>query len=376
MYDLTVIIPTFNEEANIRNIVMAVDAVFHEHSLHGQILVVDDNSSDATISIVQELKRQKENVDILVREKDHGLSQSVADGFTHAASEVFIVIDADFSHPPVLIPRMYDEIRKGNDVVIGSRYMEGGGIRKWPLKRRVISIGATFLGRLLFPDITDPVSGFFAIKKGVVDKAPLKPRGYKILLEVLGKGTWERDKEIPFEFVDREVGSSKLKIRTIVEYAQQVLDITLHSFTHHQSAAWREWKRVFKFGIVGISGIVVNLGILFILVELFVLNKDLASPVAIEFSILNNFIWNDLWTFGSVGDQKVSSRWHRFVTFNIVSVGGAVINYGIFLMLTSWFAVYYLAAQLIGILIGFIWNFLLNRRITWQREHKIVENTR
>ena len=136
MYDLTVIIPTFNEEANIRNIVMAVDAVFHEHSLHGQILVVDDNSSDATISIVHELKRTKENVEILVREKDHGLSQSVADGFSHASSDVFIVIDADFSHPPVLIPRMYEEIRKGNDIVIGSRYMEGGGIRKWPLKRQ------------------------------------------------------------------------------------------------------------------------------------------------------------------------------------------------------------------------------------------------
>jgi dolichol-phosphate mannosyltransferase len=367
MYDLTVLIPTFNEEANIRNIVMSVDAVFHEHSLHGQILVVDDNSSDATISIVHELMMSKENVEILIREKDHGLSQSVADGFSHALSDVFIVIDADFSHPPVLIPRMYEEIRKGNDIVIGSRYMEGGGIRKWPLKRRIISIGATFLGRLLFPDITDPVSGFFAVKKKVVDRAPLKPRGYKILLEVLGKGRWENDKEIPFEFVDREVGSSKLKTGTIIDYARQVTDITLYSFSHHNSAAWREWKRVFKFGIVGISGIVINLGILFGLVEFFTMNKDLASPIAIEISILSNFILNDLWTFGSIEDQKVSGRWHRLVAFNIVSVGGAVINYGIFLMLTTWFAVYYLAAQLIGIVIAFVWNFLVNRRVTWKR---------
>jgi dolichol-phosphate mannosyltransferase len=370
MYDLTVIIPTFNEEANIRNIVMAVDAVFHENSLNGQILVVDDNSSDNTIPFVHELKRTRSNVDILVREQDHGLSQSVADGFSHASSDVIIVIDADFSHPPVLIPRMYDEIRKGNDIVIGSRYMEGGGIRKWPLKRRVISIGATFLGRFLFPDITDPVSGFFAIRKKVVDKAPLKPRGYKILLEVLGKGTWEKDKEIPFEFVDREAGSSKLKIKTIIEYAQQVTDITFYSFANHGSAAWREWKRVFKFGIVGISGIMVNLGILYLMVEFFAMNKDLASPIAIEFSILNNFIWNDLWTFGSDEDRMVSGRWHRLVAFNIVSVGGAVINYAIFLALTSWLAVYYLAAQLLGILIAFVWNFLVNRRITWKRTER------
>jgi dolichol-phosphate mannosyltransferase len=368
MYDLTVIIPTFNEEANVRNIVMAVDAVYHEHSLHGQILVVDDNSSDATISIVHELMRTHENVEILIREEDHGLSQSVAAGFSKAASDVFIVIDADFSHPPVLIPRMYEEIRKGYDIVIGSRYMEGGGIRKWPLKRRVISIGATFLGRLLFPDITDPVSGFFAVRKEVVDAALLKPRGYKILLEVLGKGTWEKDKEIPFEFVDRETGSSKLKIHTMIEYAQQVIDITLYSFVNHGSAAWREWKRVFKFGIVGLLGIVVNLGILYFLVEFFGLNKDLASPVAIEISVLNNFILNDRWTFGSSIDQKVSSRWHRLAAFNLVSVGGAVINYGIFLVLTTWFSVYYIAAQLIGILIAFVWNFLLNRRLTWTRK--------
>ncbi len=369
MYDLTVIIPTFNEEANIRNIVMAVDAVFHENSLHGQILVVDDNSSDATISIVHELKRQKENVEILVREKDHGLSQSVADGFSHASSDVFIVIDADFSHPPVLIPRMYDEIRKGNDIVIGSRYMEGGGIRKWPLKRRVISIGATFLGRLLFPDITDPVSGFFAIKKDVVDKAPLKPRGYKILLEVLGKGTWEKDKEIPFEFVDREVGSSKLKIRTIVEYAQQVLDITLHSFTHHQSAAWREWKRVFKFGIVGISGIVVNQVLLISLKESAGFPLWIAGAIAIEVAIINNFLWNDLWTFNAGERQnKLSSRWHRLLSFEIVSSGGAIINYTILNLMVLLLATDYKIANIIGILLGFMWNFTVNRRFTWTRK--------
>jgi dolichol-phosphate mannosyltransferase len=251
MYDLTVIIPTFNEESNIRNIIMAVEKVFKEHSLNGQILVVDDNSSDDTIQIVKELKVREENVDIIVRMNDQGLSQSVVDGFSHARSEVFIVIDADLSHPPSLIPQMYEEIRKGNDIVIGSRYMEGGRIKKWPVKRRVISLGATFLGRLLFPSITDPVSGFFAVRKSVLVHSPLKPRGYKILLEVLGKGIWDNNKEIPFEFVDRNIGSSKLKIITIFEYAQQVFDIIIYSFTHHHSAAWREWKKIFKFKLSG-----------------------------------------------------------------------------------------------------------------------------
>ena len=99
MYDLTVIIPTFNEEANIRNIALAVDAIFYEYSLNGQILVMDDNSTDSTIPIIHDLKREKKNIEIIVREKDHGLSQSVAEGFSRASSDVFVIIDADFSPP-------------------------------------------------------------------------------------------------------------------------------------------------------------------------------------------------------------------------------------------------------------------------------------
>jgi len=267
MYDLTVIIPTFKEEANIRNIITEVDAVFKQNNLNGEVLVVDDNSPDGTILIVNEIKKKMANVNIIVRLADHGLSQSVAEGFIHASSDILVVIDADLSHPPSLIPIMYSEIMDGNDIVIGSRYMEGGGIRKWPIKRRIISLGATFLGRILFPDVSDPVSGFFAVRKCVIVNAPLKPRGYKILLEVLGKGIWEKDKEIPFEFVDREIGSSKLKLKTIIEYIQQVIDIALFSLSHHESAAWMEWRRVFKFAFVGISGILVNMGVLWYLTE-------------------------------------------------------------------------------------------------------------
>jgi dolichol-phosphate mannosyltransferase len=247
MYDLTVIIPTFKEEANVENIITAVDAVLKRSELNGEILIVDDNSPDNTIHIVNEMKKTKSNLNLLVRMADHGLSQSVADGFIHAASEIFIVIDADLSHPPTLIPIMYNEVKAGHDIVIGSRYMEGGGIKAWPIKRRVISLGGTLLGRLLFPTVSDPVSGFFMVRKSVVAEAQLKPRGYKILLEVLGKGCWEKNKEIPFEFIDREIGVSKLKFKTIIEYVQQALDIAFYSISHPHSAARREWKKAFTF---------------------------------------------------------------------------------------------------------------------------------
>ncbi len=366
MYDLTVIIPTFKEEANIRNIINEVDGVFKKNALNGEILVVDDNSPDNTIAIVNELKKTKANISLLVRTSDHGLSQSVADGFLHASSDIFVVIDADFSHPPSLIPKMYEEIRVGSDIVIGSRYMEGGGIRKWPLRRRVISLGATFMGRILFPDITDPVSGFFAVRKHVVAQARLKPRGYKILLEVLGKGVWENDKEIPFEFSDRETGASKLKIKTIIEYAQQVVDITLFSFSHHQSAAWREWKKVFKFGIVGLTGVIVNLAVLKLLLMAGI-SGYIALFFAITLAILNNFVWNDLWTFQDSARRMVTSAGKRLRLFYIVSAGGAVINYGVAVLLTHFMGMDLGVSDLIGILIGFIWNFLINRRFTWGR---------
>nr|WP_321350596.1 glycosyltransferase family 2 protein [uncultured Methanoregula sp.] len=366
MYDLSVIIPTFNEEENIPRIINEVDTVFKKSGLNGEILVVDDNSKDRTIALVREIHETKPHVNVLVRTSDHGLSQSVADGFVHASSDILVVIDADLSHPPALIPQMYEEIRAGNDVVIGSRYMAGGGIKDWPLKRRMISLGATFLGRLLFPDIKDPVSGFFAIRKQVVAHATLKPKGYKILLEVLGKGTWENDKEIPFEFVDREIGSSKLRLKTITEYAGQVADITLYSFIHHESAAWREWKKVFKFGIVGISGIVVNLGILQLMLMAGI-SGYIALFIAIVVAILNNFIWNDLWTFRSSPQRATTSIWQRLQLFYTVSAGGSIINYCIALGLTQFLGMSLILSDTLGIFVGFAWNFLVNRRLTWGR---------
>jgi dolichol-phosphate mannosyltransferase len=367
MHDLTVIIPTFKEEANIRHIITEVDAVFRRAGIDGEILVVDDNSPDGTIAIVNTLKATMPNVNLLVRTADHGLSQSVADGFAHATSEIFVVIDADLSHPPALIPKMYEEIRAGNDVVIGSRYMEGGGIKKWPLKRRVISLGATFLGRLLFPEVTDPVSGFFAIRKSVVSGARLKPRGYKILLEVLGKGTWENDKEIPFEFSDREIGASKLKFKTIIEYAQQVVDIAVYSLFHHESAAWKEWKHAIKFGLVGLSGIIVNEGILIYLKEFAGFSIPIASVCAIELSVLNNFIWNDRWTFKTGKEHSVSSSWYRFAAFQVVSIGGAIINFAVLTFMSLILGIDYRISNIIGILIAFVWNFLVNRNVTWKK---------
>jgi dolichol-phosphate mannosyltransferase len=242
--------------------------------------------------------------------------------------------------------------------------MEGGGIKKWPLKRRIISFGATFLGRLLLPDITDPVSGFFAVRKKILYGANIHATGYKILLEILGKSTWEKVKELPYEFTDRQLGSSKLKVKTIIEYALQVMNITLYSFTHHKSAAWREWTKIFKFGLVGASGIAVNTAVLFTLKEFAGFPLMVASFIAIELSIISNFYLNDKWTFKHTSDVSTSQKLYRF---HIVSFAGLVINMGILFVLTN-AGVYYLVANIIGIFFGFTWNFIANRRLTWRKK--------
>jgi dolichol-phosphate mannosyltransferase len=367
MYDLTVIIPTFKEESSIGTIIKAVDAVFSQNRINGEILVVDDNSPDRTIEQVRELQKTRPYLSLVVRTQDHGLSQSVVEGFRKAQSDIFLVIDADLSHPPEHIPLMLAELHAGNDMVIGSRYMEGGGIKKWPLKRRIISLGATFLGRLLFPEIHDPVSGFFAVKKGVVEHAPLRPRGYKILLEVLGKGTWHTVKEIPFEFVDRATGSSKLGVRTIVEYAEQVIDNARFSWNHHESVVWQEWVKLFRFGVVGLSGIIINEGVLIYLRSYAQFALPVASIIAIELSILSNFVLNDSWTFKTGQYHALPHWWQRLLSFQVVSIGGAAINFGILNAFALYAGVDYRIANILGIVVAFAWNFWVNRRVTWKK---------
>jgi len=366
-YDLSVIIPTFNEEENIAAIIGAVNEVFRQSGIRGEVLVVDDSSKDRTIPIVQEIAGQNGNVRLIVRKDDHGLSQSVVEGFGKARSDILQVIDADFSHPPELIPRFYEAVRDGADIAIGSRYMKGGDIEQWPLKRRVISLGATAFGRMLFPEVTDPVSGFFAVRREVVAGAPLAPRGYKILMEVLGRGRWHSFVEIPFVFKDREEGTSKLRLDTMMDYLRQCAGIARFTGTRRAGPVWDEWVKIVRFGLVGLSGIFVNMGLLYALTEIAGLYYLVSAAIAIELSIVNNFIWNDVWTFKSARDLRFGRRIQRFLSFQAVSVGGLAINMVVLYLLAEIAGVYYLVANLAGILIAFAWNYGVNRHYTWMR---------
>ena len=355
--DLSVIIPTFNEEENIQSCIQKISHTLRLTSIPFEIIVVDDSSTDKTQQITIDLIARKYPVVLITRTTDPGLSQSVMAGIEKARGNIIAVTDADLSHSVEIIPSMYNEIKNnGTDIVIGSRYMKGGSIKDWPLKRRVISWGATFLSKILFPQITDPVSGFFAIKRDLVIHTPsIRPRGYKILLEFLGKCRWHTFKELPYVFQNRQHGNSKLKTTTIIDFVKQLINISLFP-----GRAWDELRRMANFGIVGLAGVAVNMVALALLKDYIPLLG--ASFVAIELAIISNFILNDSWTFKEINP----GTWlHRMISYNGVAVGGMLINVVVLAILTL-IGINYLIANLIGILLGFAWNFIMNRKTTWR----------
>jgi dolichol-phosphate mannosyltransferase len=367
MYDLTIIIPTFNEAKSIRKTITRVDEACRVAHINEEILIVDDDSNDGTQDIMRDLAAIYPNVHLLIRVKDRGLSKSLADGFTYASSEIIMVMDSDGQHPPDKIKKLYDLVNNREfDISIASRYIEGGGVGEIPLYRKILSWGATYLARFFFPDITDSGSGFFALRKKVIMGAPLEPRGFRMLFEILGKGYWSRAKEIPYTLETRQDGMSKLKASTIVDYLKQLWNLFTYSVTNKNSKGHAEIKRVITFAIIGLSGIVVNIGLLYWLTEYQHWWYLYSFIVGIEASIVTNFILNDYITFSDVTTKN--DMLTRFITYNIVCLGGIGIMTATTVFLVEIMHVWYIAGSMVGILLAFAWNFGLSRGSAWSKK--------
>jgi len=208
---LSIIIPTYNEKENIENL---VPKIFRYLRKMDEVIIVDDKSPDGTGEVAEKLVK-KYNVVPIHRKAKLGLSSAVIAGIRVAKGDYIGVMDADFSHPPQIIPNLLKELRR-HDIVIASRYIGGGGIVNWSKRRKVVSKGATYLARPL-TNIKDPMSGFFFFRKGILSGIALSPKGFKICLEVIVK-TKSRKKEIPYTFVDRLKGKSKMGKKEIWNY--------------------------------------------------------------------------------------------------------------------------------------------------------------
>lgn len=359
-----VIVPTFNERENIERLVPALVAQFGrmQHEMH--ILVVDDKSPDGTANTVRALQRRYANLHLLLGEKA-GLGVAYIRGMTHAIDElgadVVFEMDADFSHKPEDVPRLMANIDHGADLVIGSRYVPGGTIpREWGWLRQANSIFGNIVARYIagIYRVRDCTAGFRAIRVSLlrgIDLPRLRVQGYAFQVTLLHAAVVQGAKvvEVPVDFVDRKYGVSKLGLRDILEFI------------------WNAWwirfqaSRTFmKFAIVGATGVVVNLG-LFTALLASGMNKYLASPIAIEVSIVSNFLLNNFWTF----------RWRRTrdrtrirgLKFNTVSLVALGISYSTFVLLSMAFPrVAPQVHQLIGIVPATLVNYFLNSYWTFK----------
>jgi len=223
---LSIIIPTFNEAQNVQEIIKRTQDTLNPLNIDYEILIVDDASGDGTAD--RAAKSLGTSGKVIRREGvSRSLSLSVLDGITQARGEMIVVMDADGSHPPELIPQFVKEIGNDHDLVIASRYCKGGGSSGFPLIRKLGSRFACLIGSIATP-IKDNTSGFFCIKKDVLEGVTLTPKGFKIGLEVFVKAKVKSFKEIPYIFVNRKIGKSKLKANTVWQYFCQVNELSRH----------------------------------------------------------------------------------------------------------------------------------------------------
>ena len=221
--NITLVIPTYNESENIPILLEKVFGVFKESNLDGNVIVVDDNSPDGTWKIAEGLKEKYARLEVFRRLNERGLSSAVLHGFRSSKSDILGVMDADLSHPPEKIPELVEPIIKGEaDIVIGSRYIDRGEIGDWALQRKISSKLATLAVKGL-TNVKDPMSGFFFLKREVIEDVELSPKGFKIALEILVRGKYHKVVEVPILFRDRIYGETKLNSRVIFDYFYHVV---------------------------------------------------------------------------------------------------------------------------------------------------------
>ena len=221
----SLIIPTYNEKDNIYHLLDGLKETLGS-SEEFEIIVVDDNSPDLTWKAVEAYSRKNERVKIIHRMKEKGLSRAVIEGFNIAKGNILGVMDADLSHDHQILPEMIAAVRdSGYDLVVGSRRIPGGGAEKWPWYRKILSDIATIVAkRFLDTELSDPMSGYFLLKRELFEKAEHKinPLGYKILLEIYVRSNPQRVKEMPFIFKDRKQGYSKVTLKVMFEFFQML----------------------------------------------------------------------------------------------------------------------------------------------------------
>jgi dolichol-phosphate mannosyltransferase len=373
----SLVIPTYKERENIQNVIQILSQLLDEYLPEGyELIVVDDDSPDRTWEVAQSLMAEYHQLRVMRRQNERGLSSAVIRGWQVARGRVLGVIDGDLQHPPEVLAQLLHSIEQGADLALASRHVDGGGVSSWSAVRRFLSRGAQVLGLILLPGVvgrvSDPMSGYFMVRRSCIVGVTLNPVGYKILLEVIGRGNVGEIAEVGYVFCERKEGESKVTWKQYVEYIHHLLRLRLSTgiLGKLNQQIGFPIGRFLRFGLVGLSGVFVDMAILYLLSDPTTLALPLTRSkiIAGEIAIFNNFLWNDAWTFADVSMQQ--QEWHhrlkRFLKFNIICLAGLVINVLVLNLVFNFVIPNRYIANLIAIAVATVWNFWVNLKLSWR----------
>lgn len=357
--DLAVVVPTFNERENVAEIVRRLGVALG--SLKYEIVFVDDNSPDGTSDVVREQSEDHPQVRCVTRVGRRGLSSAAIEGIMATTAPVIAVIDGDMQHDETLLPAMLDQLHDENsDVVVGSRYMEGGGFGEWSDRRRRMSEFATNMAkRLTGVELTDPMSGFFMVRADKFRERvqDLTGVGYKILLDLLSApGGRMTVSELPYEFRTREAGESKLDNKVLLEFVELLIARTV--------GRWVPTKFI-MFSLVGATGVVVHMLILTFLFKGGYASFFVAQTTATLVAMTTNFLVNNFFTYydRQLRGWRLIPGWLSFCAASSV---GAVANLGVAVYMFETAHVIWFASALAGVIVGSAWNYAVTALLTWR----------
>jgi dolichol-phosphate mannosyltransferase len=354
---LTVVVPCYNERANIAPMVTALDAALT--GIAWEVVFVDDDSPDGTAAEARRLAQTDPRVRCLRRIGRRGLSSAVIEGALSSSAAYVAVIDGDLQHDETRLPPMLQAVREGADMAIGSRHVAGGdsaGLSS-PLRVKLSETGISWAQKFTHTRITDPMSGFFLTRRELFEQLArrLNGQGFKILLDlVMASPTPLKVAEIPYKFRPRQAGESKLDILVMLQFAGMLLDRLLGGMVP---------LRFIAFALVGALGVLVNLVVLE-LARGAGLGFSAAQTIGTIAAMAANFQLNNQLTYRA-NRLKGARAWRGLMLFMLVCGLGAIANIGIANTLYAENG-HGLAAGTAGAVVGVVWNYAVSSTLVWR----------
>jgi dolichol-phosphate mannosyltransferase len=356
MPELTVVVPAFRERENIPALLGALEQALS--GIDWETIVVVDDAFDGTEDLVRERAQQDRRVRCLHRIGRRGLASACIEGMLASSAPYVAVIDADLQHDETLVPKLLAAAKQNRaDVVVASRYMEGGSTGELAAERVRVSRLASALSRVLCKGLTDPMSGFFVVRRSFVERVVRKlyGRGFKILLDLIAAARGEVSiRELPYSMRSRQHGESKLGARVIAEFFMLIL----YHLTGRLLPA-----RFFLFSAVGVTGVGVHLAVLTAVFHASGGNFLASQAAATWAAMTSNFFLNNMFTYG---DQRLRGAriWRGLLSFYAACSIGALINIAV----AEWLFIKslpYWSAGLAGAVVAALWNFFTTASFTW-----------